>query len=86
MGTFYAVLQMFRRGQNYKFCHIESCGKNNATSLIKLQSTSFFQHMDTIDIVFISFCYFSKKKKKKIKILQNGALVTIAVFWLTLYH
>ena len=45
---FQAVLQMFCRGQNCEFCHIESRGKNNATNLIKLQSTSFFLHMEPI--------------------------------------
>ena len=48
MGTFYVVLQMLCRGQNCKFCHIESCGKKNVTNLIKQQTTSFFLHMGSV--------------------------------------
>ena len=53
---FHAVLQMLRRGQHCEFCHIESCGKNNEKSLIKLQLTSFFLHIEPIYLVFISAC------------------------------
>ena len=67
---------MLRRGQNYKFCHIESRGKNDVTNLMKLQSASFFLHMEPIYILFYSF-------QKLFKILQNGTLVTIALIFLT---
>ena len=67
---------MLRCGQNWKCCHIEPCGKNSVTNLIKLSSTSFFLHMESIYIVFKS-AYF----QKFFKILQNGALVTIALFF-----
>ena len=46
--TYHAAFQMLRRRQNCKFCHIESRGKNDVTNLIKLQSTSFFLHMEPI--------------------------------------
>ena len=48
IGIFHAVLQMLRRGQNYEFCHIESQGENTVKSLINLQSTSFFLHIEPI--------------------------------------
>ena len=54
IGIFHAMLQMLRREQNCEFCHIESGGKNNVTSLIKLQSTSFFLHIEPINVLFIS--------------------------------
>ena len=56
IGIFHVVLQMICGGQNCKFCHIEPCGKNNVTSLIKLQLTSLFLHMESIYIVSISAC------------------------------
>ena len=52
---FHAVLQKLRRGQNCEFCYIESGGKNNVTSLIKLQSTSFFLHMEPVYMEPVSF-------------------------------
>ena len=48
IGIFHAVLQMFRRGQNCEFCHIESHGKNTVKSLINLQSTLFILHIELI--------------------------------------
>ena len=73
MDIFHAVLQMLCRGQDCKFCHID-----NVKSLIKLQSTSFFIHIEPIYIVFISSC---NSFQKLFKILQNGALVITAVFF-----
>ena len=72
MGIFYAVLQMLCCGQNCKFCHIESCGKNTVTNLIKLQSTSFFLHMEPVYIHShqpVSF-------QTNFQDLTNGNLVT----------
>ena len=67
----------------YQVFHIESCGKNNATRLIKLQSISFFLvgHIEHIYFVFIPVSF-----QKLFKILQNGAQITTALFWLTLYN
>ena len=72
---------MLRCGQNCEFCHIESCGKNNVTSYIKLQLTSFFLHMElhgaySYSIQPVSF-------QKLFKILQNGTVVTYVLFGLT---
>ena len=47
---YHAVFQMLRQRQDWKFCHIESRGKNNVTSLIKLQPTSGFLHIEPIYI------------------------------------
>ena len=51
------------------FCHIESRGKYDATNLIKLKSNLFSKYSYQLD----SF-------QKLLKILQTGALVTIAFF------
>ena len=59
-GIFHAVLQMLCHGQNCEFCHMEFCGKINVTSLIKLQLTSFFLHIEPIHVVFISALQFLK--------------------------
>ena len=56
ISIFHAVLQMLRCGQHCTFCHIESCVKNDVKSLIKLQSTLFFVHIEPVHIVFISVC------------------------------
>ena len=63
--------------QHYKFCYnIESSGKNNVNDLIKLQSTSFFFiYIELIFLIFMLACF-----QKLFKILQNGTLVTIALF------
>ena len=53
---FHAVLQMLRRGQNHEFCHMESRGKNNVTSLFKLQSILYFLLTKPIYIAFTSAC------------------------------
>ena len=77
---FHAALQMLCRGQNCQVCHTESCGMNDVTSLIKLQLTLFFStHKAYLYSNYISLLFL-----KKFKILQNDALVTIALIWLTL--
>ena len=58
--TFHAILQMRHRGQNCEFCHIESCGKNNVTSLLNLQMTFFF-HIESIYIELLLACQLSYK-------------------------
>ena len=87
IDIFQAVLQMLRRGQNGEFCHKKSRGKNNVTSLIKLQSTSFFLQMEPIYLVFIiSLLALKKNSQDLTKCRLSFYLfftVTIA-FWLTL--
>ena len=56
IGIFYAVLQIFRHGQNCEFCQIESHGKNTVKSSINQQSTLLFQQIELIYTVFILAC------------------------------
>ena len=74
---------MLCRGQNCEFCHIESRGKNNVPSLIKLQSTSIFFSTQGayFYIVFISACY--SLKKKKFQDLKNWHPSYYCTFFLT---
>ena len=51
---FHAVLQCFAVDKIESFVTFKSVVKNNVASLIKLQSTSFFLHMEPIYIVLIS--------------------------------
>ena len=79
IGILHAVLQMIRRGQKCEFCHIESHGKKTVKSLINMQSTSFFLHIELTYTV--GYLYQPVSFQKLVKILQNGALVTIAPFF-----
>ena len=69
IGIVHSVLQMLCCGQSEEFCHIESCGKNNVTSLLELQLTLSFLHIERIYIVFM---YQPDTFQKLFKILQNG--------------
>ena len=73
---------MLHRVQNCEFSHIESRGKNNVTNLRKLQSTSFFS---THGAFIIQYSYQPVSFQTLLRILQNGDLVTIEIFWPTPY-
>ena len=51
---------MLCRGQNYEFVTLNSESKDNVTSKIKLQSTSFFLHIEPIYVVFIQSVSFQQ--------------------------
>ena len=73
---------MLCRGQNCKFCHIESYGKNDVTNSIKLQSTYFFPtpgaYLYDIYISLLVFKNYSRSYKMAPELILH-------FFWLTLY-
>ena len=67
IGILHAVLKKPRRGQNSEFCHIESHGKNNVTSIIKTAIDFIFSthrvYLYSIHISLIVFKFYSRSYK-----------------------